>query len=254
MRSAVILYGVIMDTDYSEFERDLGYTFKDKSLLEQAFTHTTYVFEHGGQHCESNQRLEFIGDAVLDLVVGRRLYELNATADEGYLSKMRSIAVCERSFADCARTLKMGDYLKLGKGEAQSGGSDKDSTLADCFEAVIAAVYFDGDLNVRDCILNILSDTIDRAVNGEIFLDYKSRLLELAQMRGKQHTIRFTVADQRGPAHMREFDVEVYADDVLLARATGHSKRMLNRSVLRKALKLIRRNFRCLRDVCRIVI
>lgn len=244
MRSAVILYGVIMDTDYSEFERDLGYTFKDKSLLEQAFTHTTYVFEHGGQHCESNQRLEFIGDAVLDLVVGRRLYELNATADEGYLSKMRSIAVCERSFADCARTLKMGDYLKLGKGEAQSGGSDKDSTLADCFESVIAAVYFDGGFEcVRDCILNILSDTIDRAVKGEIFLDYKSRLLELAQMRGKQHTIRFTVADQRGPAHMREFDVEVYADDVLLARATGHSKKDAEQKCAQKGIEAYQEKF-----------
>ena len=121
-----------MNTDFSEFEEKLGYVFKDKSLLETAFTHTTYVFEQGGGHWESNQRLEFIGDAVGDLVVGRMLYEMNPTGDEGYLSKMRSISVCERSFAEAARKLDMGSYLLLGKGEEQTGGRDKDSTLADC--------------------------------------------------------------------------------------------------------------------------
>ena len=131
-------------TDYTELEKDLGYTFKDKSVLETAFTHTTYVFETGRGHWESNQRLEFIGDAVLDVVVGQMLYELKPQADEGYLSKMRSVSVCEKSFAEVARKLHLGDYLLLGKGEAQNGGNDKDSTLADCFESVIAAVYFDG--------------------------------------------------------------------------------------------------------------
>ena len=98
-------------TDYSRLEQDLGYTFINKSLLETAFTHTTYVFETGRGHWESNQRLEFIGDAVLDVVVGQMIYELKPQADEGYLSKMRSVSVCEKSFAEVARKLHLGDYL-----------------------------------------------------------------------------------------------------------------------------------------------
>ncbi|MCR4689210.1 MAG: ribonuclease III [Saccharofermentans sp.] len=230
--------------DYSVFEQKLGYVFKDKSLLETAFTHTTYVFEHGGGHFESNQRLEFIGDAVIDLVVGEKLYALAPREGEGYLSKMRAISVCEQSFAEVARSLGMGDYLLLGKGEAQSGGADKDSTLADCFEAVIAAVYFDGGFEVaRDCILNNLSGTINKAVNGEIFLDYKSRLLELAQMRQDRHVIRFAVTDERGPAHQREFEVEVYCDDEPLARATGHSKKDAEQKAARLATSVYENRF-----------
>ena len=202
-------------TDYTELEKDLGYTFKDKSLLETAFTHTTYVFETGRGHWESNQRLEFIGDAVLDVVVGQMLYELKPQADEGYLSKMRSVSVCEKSFAEVARKLHLGDYLLLGKGEAQNGGFEQ----------------------ARKCILKNLTETVQKAVNGEIFLDYKSRLLELAQTRGFQHTIRFEVTGERGPAHMKEFDVSVYSDDVLLASATGHSKKDAEQKCAEKGIK-----------------
>ena len=244
MHSAVRFIRWIMNTDFSEFEEKLGYVFKDKSLLETAFTHTTYVFEQGGGHWESNQRLEFIGDAVGDLVVGRMLYEMNPTADEGYLSKMRSISVCERSFAEAARKLDMGSYLLLGKGEEQTGGRDKDSTLADCFEAVIAAVYFDGGFEkAREVITRNLSETVRKAVDGEIFLDYKSRLLELAQMRGNSHAIRFETVAERGPAHMREFDVEVYADDIKLASATGHSKKDAEQKCAAEAVRIYRERF-----------
>lgn len=227
-----------MTADYSEFEKALGYEFKDKSLLEEAFTHTTYVFERGGGHWESNQRLEFIGDSVVDLIVGCELYKMKPTEGEGYLSKMRAIVVCERSFAETARRLNMGKYLLLGKGEEQSGGADKDSTLADCFEAMMAAVFFDGGYEAaKSVILKNLSDTMQKAVNGEIFLDYKSRLLELAQMKGRQHTIRFTVTDERGPAHAREFDVEVYADSTFLAKASGKSKRDAEQKCAQQAIE-----------------
>ena len=213
-------------TDYSEFEKALGYEFKDKALLEEAFTHTTYVFERGKGHWESNQRLEFIGDSVIDLVVGCELYAMKPEEGEGYLSKTRAVVVCERSFAEAARKLNMGQYLLLGKGEELTGGKDKDSTLADCFEAVMAAVFYDGGYEAaKPVILKNLSETIQKAARGEILLDYKSRLLELAQVKGRQHNIRFSVTDERGPAHAREFDVEVYADDTFLAKATGRSKR-----------------------------
>ena len=156
-----------MSYTFEEFEKNLGYEFKDKELLKLAFTHTTYVFEHHQKHYESNQRLEFVGDAVLDLVIGQKLYELKPHADEGYLSKTRSLVVCERSLASVARKLRVGELLMLGKGEAQSGGADKDSTLSDVVESFIAAVYFDaGFAEAERVILKNLSDIIDDFKNS----------------------------------------------------------------------------------------
>ncbi len=229
---------------YEDFEKNLGYEFKDISNLELAFTHTTYVFEHNQGHYLSNQRLEFIGDAVLDLVVGHELYNLRPEADEGYLSKIRSIVVCEASFASAARKLNVGKYLKLGKGEAASNGADKDSTLADAFEALIAAIYFDSDLEtVRKVILDLLHDTIIDAVEGRIFLDYKSRILEIAQQKNNQHSITFCVVDERGPAHQKEFDVECSADGILLAKATGRSKKDAEQKAARAAIDAFNKLF-----------
>ena len=223
--------------DYSLFEERLGYVFEDKSLLRTAFTHTTYVFENSGHHYDSNQRLEYIGDAVLDLVVGRRLYDMRPTADEGYLSKMRSISVCEHSFAYVARRLGIGDHLLMGKGEDASGGRDKDSTLADAFEAVIAAVYFDGGFDkAQEVILRNLEDVIEDAVAGKLFSDYKSRLLEIAQIKGHQHKIRFEDVDETGPSHMKSFTVAVYADDVFLAEAEGNSKKNAEQKCAKAAI------------------
>lgn len=225
--------------DSSEFEKNLGCTFKNKALLKLAFTHTTYVFEHKLGHYDSNQRLEFIGDAVIDLIIGRKLYELKPQADEGYLSKTRSLVVCEKSFAAVARTLKMGDMLLLGKGEDMSGGRDKDSTLADAFESVIAAVYFDqGFAKAEEVVLRILDSTIKDAIDGKIILDYKSKLLEIAQTKKKQHTITFHVVNETGPAHAREFEVEVMADgEISLAIAKGKSKKDAEQNCAREAIQ-----------------
>lgn len=225
--------------DSSEFEKNLGCTFKNKALLKLAFTHTTYVFEHKLGHYDSNQRLEFIGDAVIDLIIGRKLYELKPQADEGYLSKTRSLVVCEKSFAAVARTLNMGDMLLLGKGEDMSGGRDKDSTLADAFESVIAAVYFDqGFAKAEEVVLRILDSTIKDAIDGKIILDYKSKLLEIAQTKNKQHAITFHVVNETGPAHAREFEVEVIADgEISLAIAKGKSKKDAEQNCAREAIQ-----------------
>ena len=230
--------------DYSELEQKLGYVFKNKDLLRLALTHTTYVFEHNQGHYLSNQRLEYIGDAVCDLVIGRKLYELKPEADEGYLSKIRSIIVCEESFAGVSRKLNIGKLLLMGKGEEQTGGRDKDSTLADAFESLVAAVYFDSDFEtVEKVVLDTLAETIKLAVDGKIFLDYKSRLLEIAQTKNNQHTIRFEVIDERGPQHAREFDVEVFADDEFLAKATGRSKKDAEQKCAKIAIKVYEARF-----------
>ncbi|MCQ2482484.1 MAG: ribonuclease III [Clostridia bacterium] len=215
-----------MNSDYEAFEGKLGYKFKNKELLKLAFTHTTYVFEHQQQHYQSNQRLEFIGDAILDLVIGRELYELKPYEGEGYLSKVRSIIVCEKSFAKVARQLGVGEYMLLGKGEMAQGGADTESTLADAFESIIAAVYFDSDfITVRQVALNNLREIIDLAVEGKIFLDYKSKLLEIAQTKDHQHEVKFSIINESGPSHMRVFEAQVTADGRVLATASGKSKR-----------------------------
>ena len=132
----------------------------------------------------------------------------------------------------------------MGKGEEQTGGRDKESTLADAFEALIAAVYFDSDYETASLVaLKNLDETINLAVDGKIFLDYKSRLLEIAQMRNNRHIIEFRITDERGPQHAREFDAEVYADDTFLAKATGRSKKDAEQKCAKAAIAEYERLF-----------
>ena len=229
---------------FDDLEKRLGYEFHNKELLRLALTHTTYVFEHNQKHYQSNQRLEFIGDAILDMVIGDKLYQIKPQEGEGYLSKMRSIIVCEKSFAKVARQLGIGDYMMLGKGEAASGGADTESTLADAFESVIAAVYFDSDFEtVRGIALKNLEEIIELAVEGKIFLDYKSKLLEISQTKDNQHEVVFTVINECGPSHMRVFEVQVTADGKFLAKAQGKSKREAEQSCAELAIDEYKRMF-----------
>ena len=233
-----------MANSYNDFEKRFGYQFKNKDLLKQAFTHTTYVFEHKGKHYESNQRLEFIGGGVLDCVIGRVIFEKKPYEDEGYLSKTRSLIVCEKSLAKVARKLGVGDYLLLGKGEASTAGADKDSTLADTVESLVAAVFFDGGYEeARRVVIENLSEIIDDALEGRIFLDYKSKLLELSQSKNNQHTVNFNIVGEHGPAHMREFDVEIFADGVFLAKASGKSKKEAEQNCAKLAIDEFKKLF-----------
>ena len=199
-----------MKCSYEQFEKEFGYEFKDKSLLKKAFTHTTYVFEHKGKHYDSNQCLEFIGDGVLDCVIGRLIFEKKPYEDEGYLSKTRSLIVCEKSLAKVARKLHMGELLLLGKGETSTGGADKDSTLADAFESVIAAVFVDSCYEeAKRVIISNLSEIIDDALEGRLFLDYKSKLLELAQRKKNQHQV--CPAECHGQKDLAAFRISLHA-------------------------------------------
>ena len=134
--------------------------------------------------------------------------------------------------------IRAGRLLKLGKGEASTGGADKESTLADAFESVIAAVYFDAGFEIaKKVVLENLSDTINDAMEGRLFLDYKSRLLEIAQKKNNQHKITFEIVGESGPAHMREFETEIRADRVFLARAKGHSKKDSEQKCAKEAIE-----------------
>ncbi|MCC6749554.1 MAG: ribonuclease III [Deltaproteobacteria bacterium] len=220
-------------------EERLGYVFRDPALLEQALTHRSHVNEGTGTRDAHNERLEFLGDAVVDLVVGQFLMEHLPTAREGQLSKLRAMVVSEASLARAAEALAVGDYLRLGRGEEQTGGRRKTSILADAFEAVVGAVHLDGGFEVAARVVRaLLGHLIERAVGGELDGDHKTRLQEVAQGQVQQ-VPRYEVLEERGPDHAKVFTVGVFVGDQMVARAEGHSKKEAEQGAARLALEAI---------------
>jgi len=219
---------------YSVLENLIGYVFSDKGLLVTALTHSTYAYEHRHENVNDNERLEFVGDGILDFVVADALFHRKQKCDEGYLSKTRALIVCETTLADKAVMIGLGDYLRLGRGEESTGGRDKPSNLANAMEAIFAAVYLDGGFETaRSLILRILSDSIELALAGQIVFDYKSRILELAQTKGNSHTVRFAIIDESGPVHEKCYTAAVYLDGEEFGRGTGHSKKLAEQEAAR---------------------
>jgi ribonuclease-3 len=213
----------------------LGYRFADMALVQRALTHRSRVNEQGEAEAH-NERLEFLGDAVLDLVIGELLMRRLPDAREGRLSKLRAIVVSEASLAAGARALQLGDFLRLGRGEEQTGGREKSSILADALEALFGAVYLDGGFeNASGVIRRLLEPLVEQAVAGHLGADYKTRLQELSQARLRQIPA-YEVVDQRGPDHAKIFVVVVRLDGRELARAEGHSKKEAEQEAARLAL------------------
>ena len=206
----------------AEFERNLGYTFKDKSLLRNALTHSSYANEHKKEGMGSNERLEFLGDAILGLVVAEHLFSTNPDKPEGELTKLRADLVCEKNLAHVAVELGLGNVLRLGHGESHGGGSHRPSMLADAVEAVLAASYLDGGMEVpRDIIHRlILQRKPVAAGNG----DYKTRFQELVQ-RKKDQVISYALVGESGPDHDKTFTVEVSVNGVVVGTGSGSSKK-----------------------------
>jgi len=202
----------------------LGYTFEDQSLLLRALTHRSYANEAVGV-VRDNQRLEFLGDAVLGLVIAEALFEAHPDYQEGGLSKCKAQLVCESTLASIARRLQLGDYLRLGRGEEASGGREKSSVLADAYEAVVAAVHLDGGFDAADAfVIRHHADAIREMSSPIRVRDAKSRLQELIQ----QFTnIRpeYVIVDSRGPDHARVFSAEVRVLGDLIGRGEGRSKK-----------------------------
>lgn len=223
--------------EYINIEEKLQYTFTNKSLLIEAITHSTYAYEHRSEGIESNQRLEFLGDGILDFVVGEALYMRKPEWDEGLLSKSRSLVVCERTLAQQAEHLNIGEYLLLGKGEEGTGGRKKVSTLADTMESLFAAIYLDGGFaSAKKVILSQLSTYIDQAASGSLIFDYKSKLLEKAQEKHHTHEVVFQVVEEKGPVHDRVFVVAVLLDGEEFTRSEGRSKKEAEQSASQLAL------------------
>jgi ribonuclease-3 len=210
--------------DYSELEAVLGYHFKDRALLETALRHASWCNEQTGRGDEDNERLEFLGDAVLDLVVGHRLMTRYPQLREGELSVTRAQVVSEAGLSEVAGQLDIGRWLLLGKGEEKSGGRGKPSILADAFEAILAAVYLDGGFDAaQDMVQRLLAHRIE-TVEFKGFYDFKTRLQETAQARLKA-TPTYSVVQELGPDHDKRFVVAVMIGEDEWARAVGKSKK-----------------------------
>lgn len=222
-----------------DLEEDLGYLFEDVTLLDAALTHKSYANEAGGT-VPDNQRLEFLGDAVLGLVVSNLLYEVQPALSEGEMSKIRAYLVREESLREIARSFQLGSRLRLGRGEDQTGGRDKASILADAFEALVAAIHVDGgfDLAYR-FVEGIFRPVIEEAGTEPIRRDYKTRLQEYCQARyGK--TPSYRVVSDSGPDHAKVFEVEILAGKSVLARGRGRSKKEAEQRAAQDALELLK--------------
>lgn len=224
------------ETDiYSEFEKAIHYSFKDKCVLDKAMRHSSFVNEQSDSDLEDNERLEFLGDAVLNLVIGDILMSRFSRLNEGDLSRMRSSLVNETQLAQIARTINLGEVIKLGKGEEQTRGREKNSILSDVFEAVIAAVYIDGGFSAAfKFVENLFSTQINESNNPSLNHDYKSRLQELSQIQYKVMP-RYKVVHESGPDHDKTFKVKVSIND-LSVFGDGKSKKSAEQNAAGKAL------------------
>jgi ribonuclease-3 len=221
----------------------LGVSLDNVSLLEQALVHSSYVNENSSLALSSNERLEFLGDAILGLVVAEKLYSDFPHLKEGEMTKLRAALVSRNTLFHIAKAVGLGDYLSLGKGEEASGGRDKSVNLAGALEAVIAAIYLDKGLAAaRDCILRILGPEIIKAMSQGAGVDYKSQLQELVQAKG-QSTPVYQLIEASGPDHLKEFTVEVRVGDTVLGRGSGKSKKAAEGEAARIALEHLSANF-----------
>lgn len=222
-----------------EFQGRISYSFKDINILNRALTHSSYANEIKNKRMKNNERLEFLGDAVLSVTVSDYIFNKYPDYPEGELTKLRATVVCEPVLASLSRKLNVGKYLLLGKGEEATGGRERESILADAFEAIIASIYIDGGLeNAKQFILSNISLYIKEAVMGKLFLDYKTQLQETLQKSNKGK-IQYNVVKEKGPDHNKTFYIEVSVDNKVLGDGMGKSKKEAEQNAAKKALNRI---------------
>lgn len=225
-----------------EIQEKIGYKFKDENYLNWALTHSSYANEYKKQKIVYNERLEFLGDSILGLIVSEYIYKEYPKYPEGDLTKLRATVVCEPSLSYLAKNINLGKFLLLGKGEEATGGRDRVSILADAFEALIGAIYLDGDMSfAKPFVLKHLKPVIEDAIDGrELFVDYKTQLQETLQKSNKCN-ITYKVIQEEGPDHNKKFHTEVYAREKVLGSGMGKSKKDAEQDAARCALEKLER-------------
>lgn len=218
----------------------IAYEFHDITLLTHALTHSSYVNDLKKEYEANNERLEFLGDAMLDAIISEHLYRRLQTEQEGQLSKLRALIVCEGSLFQCAQKLKLGEYMRLGKGEEKTGGRTRPSILADAVEAIIGAIYLDGGMKAATTfVLDMLRDTVELALTGKLYSDYKTAFQEKAQMNGS-HVIQYEVDREEGPDHAKTFYVSLHMDGQVMGVGSGKNKKEAEQNAARLALEKMR--------------
>ncbi len=221
-------------------EQEIKYTFNDKKLLQIALTHPSYCNENRKRGFSvSNQRSEFLGDSILSVITAEFLFNRFTEEDEGFLTRTRAALVCEDTLAIFANRISLGDYMLFGNGEAvASGGRHRKSTLADAFEALIAAIYLDGGMeHAKEFVLPFITSIVDTLIKSGTE-DYKSRLQRIVQQTPEE-VLTYTLVAEEGPAHDRVFSYEVYLNSNLLGKGKGRSKREAEQASAREALILL---------------
>ena len=221
-----------------ELEQILGYTFHNPLLLRHALTHSSFANEKFLKRESNNERLEFLGDAVLEFVSSEYLYQREEEMSEGNMTKLRASLVCEPTLAQCARELQIGTYLMLGKGEAANGGRERDSILSDALEAIIGAIYLDGGItSVKEFIQrNVLSNMEHK----KLFYDSKTILQEMVQNEYKQ-AVHYKLMSEEGPEHQKRFTVQVYMNNKPLEIGVGRTKKAAEQEAAYKAILHLQR-------------
>lgn len=220
-----------------ELEMLLKYRFQNPEYLSHALTHSSYANEHHWKREGNNERLEFLGDAVLEMISSENLYMNNPQMPEGELTKLRASLVCEPTLAQCANEIKLGSFLLLGKGEEATGGRERSSILSDAFEAVIGAIYLDGGFtNAKEFIeRTVLSDVEHRS----LFCDSKTTLQEMIQS-GHRGTLTYRLLAETGPEHRKRFTVCAYLEDTPLATGEGKTKKAAEQDAAYQSILLLR--------------
>ena len=223
--------------NWERFEKKIGYEFRDKSLLKTALTHSSYVKEHG-RGVRSNERLEFLGDAFFDAIIGEKLFKIFPDKEEGFLSRTRATLVCEKSLSEEAKKLNVGEYLLLGRGEEHSGGRYRESILADAMEAIMGAVYLDGGFEAaKNMVIGLFSDVIEDTRHGKyVMTDYKTVLQEELQSR-KITDIKYVLLEENGPDHDKTFKVELMVNGKGETRGEGKSKKQAEQKAAKAMLE-----------------
>ena len=205
------------------FEQKINYEFKNKEYILEALTHSSYSNEN--KNYPFNERLEFLGDSVLSIVISDYLFKKETNLPEGELTKIRANIVCEESLSEVSKNIHLGKYMLLGKGEEATGGRERISILADALEAVIAAIYLDGGIKcAREFILTNMEKIINDSIKGKIFRDYKTCLQEVLQSNG-ENNIWYKLIEEKGPDHNKRFVMEVGINDTVLGVGEGKSKK-----------------------------
>ena len=230
-------------TDLVVLQDTLDVSFTDLSLLEQALVHSSWLNENPGFCLVCNERLEFLGDAILGFIIAEKLYQDFPELTEGEMTKLRSVLVRRDTLANVSTTIKLGDYLCMGKGEEVSGGRYKPANLAGALEAVIGAVFLDRGLAIaRGVVLKLLDEELQKVISQGTVVDYKSQLQELIQSRYQVAPV-YHLVEAIGPDHDKTFTVDAIVGEIILGRGSGKSKKMAETEAARLALEQLSDGF-----------